>query len=42
VYGRHMYEVMRYWDDDHPEWEVEEHAFAAAWRNQPKWSSRAR
>ena len=37
VYGRHMYEVMRYWDDDHPEWEAEEHAFAAAWRNQPKW-----
>ena len=24
VYGRHMYEVMRYWDDDHPEWEAEE------------------
>src|SRR5688572_9213824 len=20
VYGRHMYEIMRYWDDDHPEW----------------------
>src|SRR5262245_65917969 len=37
VYGRHMYEVMRYWDDDHPEWEAAEHAFAAAWRNQPKW-----
>ena len=37
VYGRHMYEVMRYWDDDHPEWDAEEHAFAAAWRNQPKW-----
>jgi dihydrofolate reductase len=37
VYGRHMYEVMRYWDDDHPEWNAEEHAFAAAWRNQPKW-----
>jgi dihydrofolate reductase len=37
VYGRHMYEVMRYWDEDHPEWGVEEHAFAAAWRNQPKW-----
>jgi dihydrofolate reductase len=32
-----MYEVMRYWDDDHPEWDAEEHAFAAAWRNQPKW-----
>ena len=37
VYGRHMYEVMRYWDDDHPEWDAEEHAFAAAWRNLPKW-----
>ncbi len=19
VYGRHVYELMRYWDDDHPE-----------------------
>src|SRR3954467_5977859 len=37
VYGRQMYEVMRYWDDDHPEWDAEEHAFAAAWRKQPKW-----
>ena len=37
VYGRHMYEIMRYWDGDHPEWDAEEHAFAAAWRNQPKW-----
>ncbi len=37
VYGRHMYEVMRYWDDDDPEWGVEERAFAAAWRRQPKW-----
>ena len=37
VYGRRMYEVMRYWDDDHPEWEAEERAFAAAWRRQPKW-----
>ena len=32
-----MYEVMRYWDDDHPEWSAEERAFAAAWRSQPKW-----
>ena len=37
VYGRQMYEVMRYWDDDHPEWDAKEHTFAAAWRNQPKW-----
>ncbi len=37
VYGRGMYEVMRYWDDEHPEWDAEERAFAAAWRKQPKW-----
>jgi dihydrofolate reductase len=37
VYGRRMYEVMRYWDDDRPEWSAAEHAFAAAWRKQPKW-----
>jgi dihydrofolate reductase len=37
VYGRRMYEVMRYWDDDQPEWNAEEQAFAAAWRQQPKW-----
>ncbi len=24
VYGRQMYEVMRYWDDDHPEWDAAE------------------
>jgi dihydrofolate reductase len=32
-----MYEVMRYWDDDQDDWVEEEHAFAAAWRKQPKW-----
>ncbi len=37
VYGRTMYEVMRYWDDEHPEWNADEQAFAAAWRRQPKW-----
>ena len=37
VYGRQIYEVMRYWDEDHPEWDSDEHAFAAAWRKQPKW-----
>ena len=37
VYGRRIYEIMRYWDDDRPEWDVDEHAFAAAWRKQPKW-----
>lgn len=37
IYGRKMYEIMRYWDDDHPEWAAPERAFAAAWRRQPKW-----
>jgi dihydrofolate reductase len=37
VYGRQMYEVMRYWDDEHPEWGEPERAFAAAWRAQHKW-----
>ncbi len=37
VYGRRMYEVMRYWDEDHPEWDAEQRDFAAAWRRQPKW-----
>jgi dihydrofolate reductase len=37
VYGRCLYEVMRYWDEDHPEWDAAERDFAAAWRAQPKW-----
>ncbi|MET0251360.1 MAG: dihydrofolate reductase family protein [Novosphingobium sp.] len=37
VYGREVYGLMQYWDDDHPEWGSEERAFAAAWRKQPKW-----
>jgi dihydrofolate reductase len=37
VYGRRMYETMRYWDEDSPDWSAEEHDFAAAWRSQPKW-----
>lgn len=37
IYGRRMYEIMRYWDDEQPEWGAEEQAFAAAWRKQPKW-----
>ena len=37
VYGRRIYEVMRYWDEDHPEWTSEERDFATAWRSQPKW-----
>ena len=37
VYGRRLYEVMRYWDDDHPEWNSAEREFATAWRGQKKW-----
>ncbi len=37
IYGRVMYEVMRYWDQDQPDWGPDERAFAAAWRSQPKW-----
>ena len=37
VYGRRMYEIMRYWDEDLPEWGTEERDFAVAWRSQPKW-----
>ena len=37
VYGRRMYEVMRYWDDDLPDWDAEEREYAAAWRSKPKW-----
>jgi dihydrofolate reductase len=32
-----MYEVMRYWDEDRPEWSAEQRAYAEAWRRQPKW-----
>ena len=28
---------MRYWDDEQPEWNAAERAFASAWRKQPKW-----
>src|ERR1700743_884064 len=37
VYGRRMYEVMRYWEENSPDWGAEERDFAAAWRSQPKW-----
>lgn len=37
VYGRGMYEVMRYWDDDFPDWDAEKRDYAVAWRAQPKW-----
>jgi dihydrofolate reductase len=37
VYGRRMYEIMRYWDEDDPAWDADRRDFAAAWRALPKW-----
>ncbi|MFL5296998.1 MAG: dihydrofolate reductase family protein [Phenylobacterium sp.] len=37
LYGRGLYEVMRYWDDEQPEWDDAEREFAEAWCAQPKW-----
>ncbi len=37
LYGRRLYEIMSYWDEDRPEWGAAERDFAVAWRRQPKW-----
>jgi len=37
VYGRRMHEIMRYWDEDHADWNSEERDYAAAWRSTQKW-----
>ena len=37
IYGRGLYEIMRYWDEDLPDWDAVDHEFAAAWRSKPKW-----
>src|SRR5262249_18108444 len=29
--------IMRYWDQDQPEWDSGDHGFAALWRAKPKW-----
>ncbi len=37
IYGRRMYGLMRYWDDERPEWDAPQAEFAALWRALPKW-----
>jgi len=37
VYGRRTYEIMRYWEEDQPDWDAGDLDFAAAWRSLPKW-----
>lgn len=37
LYGRKLYEIMSYWDEDRPEWDEPRREYAEAWRRQPKW-----
>jgi dihydrofolate reductase len=37
LYGRRMYEVMRYWDEEEAEQGEVGRDFALAWRAKPKW-----
>ncbi|ESQ87638.1 deaminase reductase [Asticcacaulis sp. AC460] len=37
IYGRRMYEVMRYWGEDRAGWDAPRRDFAEAWRKMPKW-----
>ena len=37
LYGRRLYEIMQYWDEDLPGWDAAERDFAAAWRSRPKY-----
>jgi dihydrofolate reductase len=37
LYGRHMYEIMRYWDSDEAGQDAAGLAFGKAWRTKPKW-----
>ncbi|MBV7409054.1 dihydrofolate reductase family protein [Maritimibacter sp. DP1N21-5] len=37
LYGRNLYQIMSYWDEDQDGWHGPERAFARAWRAQPKW-----
>lgn len=36
LYGRTMYEIMRYWDNDEPDQDEGGRAFAKAWQSRPK------
>jgi dihydrofolate reductase len=37
IYGRGLYETMRYWDEDLADWDADDRDFAATWRSKPKW-----
>ena len=37
LYGRKIYDLMRYWETDQPDWDDPRREFAQAWRAQKKW-----
>src|SRR5579859_75018 len=37
VYGRRVYEILQYWDEDQADWSADERDFAGVWRRNPKW-----
>jgi dihydrofolate reductase len=37
IYGSRTYEIMRYWDEDSPDWDFDDRDFAVAYRSRPKW-----
>jgi len=37
IYGRGLYDLMAYWDEDQADWGEAEHEFAIAWRRGHKW-----
>jgi len=37
VYGRRTYEIMRYWEEDQPDWDSDDRKFAEIWCGKPKW-----
>jgi len=37
LYGRKLYEIMRYWEQNDPDWTAAEREFAEAWLAMPKW-----
>lgn len=37
IYGRKLYEIMRYWEEETPNWDAVDREFAAAWQSKPKW-----
>jgi dihydrofolate reductase len=37
LYGRRIYDIMRYWDVDEPGWDEGDRDFAQNYRSKPKW-----